>query len=98
MCPGYEENTSPWYTVKERTYYLNNIYYLMKTYMEHNPKNIEPAFDTMAGSGYYPNYNIRGLTDDTCSGKALRSLYSKERVICTINYYITNIKCICSSL
>lgn len=44
----------------------------MKTYMEHNPKNIEPAFDTMAGSGYYPNYNIRGLTDDTCSGKALR--------------------------
>ncbi|KAK2585808.1 hypothetical protein KPH14_010409 [Odynerus spinipes] len=70
-----EKNLSPWYTVKEGSYYLGNVYPVMESYMEYNPdkiydKNMESVIDTMVALGFDPSHISSGFTDEAYGGEA----------------------------
>ncbi|KAL3278401.1 hypothetical protein HHI36_013728 [Cryptolaemus montrouzieri] len=72
--PYYTEiNGSPWKTVKEGSYYLNNAYRIVKVYKNSVPgpiddENIQLINDTLAGLEFDPKHLSSGYTNEAYGG------------------------------
>lgn len=72
---GSEENTWPWKTLKEGSYYLGNAYRLVETYKEYLPgsvenESIQSVNDTLVALEFDRKHISVGYTDEAYDGKA----------------------------